>query len=202
MILMYHHIKKQSEDNLTVSQAVFLRHLDALKNKKIVYLDAYNPLDPSNAVITFDDGYKDISIYAVPHLKKMNFPFEVFLVGDFVSMGDSGNADFLNSADLIEIVKSGGRLQYHAKTHPHLETIYDKNILEAEILTPSELRLLDREGFKWFAYPFCAYNSDVIDIVKKHYKGARSGKGLGNNDFYTLESLRMDENTEINDFLK
>ena len=85
----------------------------------------------------------------------------------------------------------GGRLQYHSRTHPRLETIKDMETLKEEIKVPEHLKKLDPKGFKFFAYPFWTYNTDVINVVKKYFQGARSGNGYANGTIYALDSERQ-----------
>jgi peptidoglycan/xylan/chitin deacetylase (PgdA/CDA1 family) len=77
--------------------------------------------------------------------------------------------------DVITITGSGGRLQYHSKTHQHLDEIADPLVLEEEIRPPNWLAELDKTSFTWFAYPYWTYNDKVISVVSKYYKGAISG---------------------------
>jgi len=91
---------------------------------------------------------------------------------------------------LKKITANGGRLEYHSKSHPRLETIKDMDILEDEIKPPEEMKALDPKGFKYFAYPFWTYNDDVINIVKKYFHGARSGNGHANGTVYAMDSER------------
>ncbi|GHV96305.1 hypothetical protein AGMMS50293_26250 [Spirochaetia bacterium] len=163
----------------------------SIRKKNVVHLNNYNPDDENQVVITFDDGYKEIIKYALPVLKYFNYPFEIFLVGNFLEEAEKGNNNYLDKNDLEKIRQNGGRLQYHSKTHPHLETISDSTILEDEIKTPDMLKMLDPEGFTWFAYPFWTYNNDVIAIVRKYYHGARSGNGHANGTVYAMDSKRQ-----------
>lgn len=190
MILLYHHILPVVKDNITVTPDIFARHMEYLKNKKVVYLDAYNPSDPNNCVITFDDGYADLLTCALPVLRQHGYRFEVFVNGNFYKRAQKlfkPDKNYLNKKQLLKIVEGGGRLQYHSASHPYLDSIADVNVLEAEIKTPEELKALDKNGFKWFAYPFCVYNEQVIKIVKKYYSGACSGNGQGNAQRFSLE---------------
>ena len=163
----------------------------SLIKRKVVYLENYNPNDKNHIVITFDDGYKEIVKYALPILKFFNYPFEVFLVSDFLDAAEQGNKDYCNKNDLRKITQNRGRLQYHSKTHPRLNIIDDLNVLEKEIKIPDSLKELDPNGFKFFAYPYWTYNDKVINIVKKYYHGARSGNGYANGTIYAMDSERQ-----------
>lgn len=188
MILVYHHVLEVATLESSVDIEHFMRQILLLRNKKVVYLDDYDVHDPMHCVITFDDGNKNI-FNAVPILKRFGMPFEIFLVADRVEQAEKGNPHLLNRADLKTIVQHGGRLQYHSKTHPWLDQITNPQILDEEIRPDQKLLELDPAGFSWFAYPYCVYTPAVIECVKKYYCGARSGKGLGSCDKYTLDSI-------------
>jgi len=192
MILTYHKIKLFSGyDSIAIGFFDFFLKMLSLKRKEIVYLDSYNPDDKNQIVITFDDGYKEIIKYAIPVLKFFNYPFEVFLVSDFFDAAEQGNKDYCNKNDIKKIIKNGGRLQYHSKTHPHLDKIDNLEILKDEIKVPEHLIKLDPKGFNFFAYPFWSYNDNVISIVKNYFQGARSGNGFANNTVYAMDSERQ-----------
>jgi peptidoglycan/xylan/chitin deacetylase (PgdA/CDA1 family) len=192
MILLYHKIDRKSSGNLTIDIYHFIKQMLAIRNKHIVYLDDYDPYNPEHVVITFDDGYKDIIFYALPVLQYFHYVFEMFIVDDFFRMANDGNLEFLDKDDIKILLHAGGRLEYHSKSHPHLEDITMIEALEEEVKPPEYLLALDNKGCDWFAYPFCTYNDKVVSIVQKYFKGARSGKGLGNDGSYALESIGMD----------
>ena len=208
MILLYHHVKPEADDDISVSIETFTKHMLSLQNKNVVYLDDYDPSDANQVVITFDDGYKSVLTYAAPILKNFGYPFELFLVKDFYDKAQQGDEFFLNENNLKSLMKIGGRLQYHTKSHPHLEEILDIKKLEEEIVVPEYMKSLDEKGFRWFAYPFCTYNDTVVDVVKKYYLGARTGKSFDGGTVYTLGSVfvredmvlenRIIEKTQIN----
>lgn len=192
IILTYHHIYKEFRNNLDVEKDIFEKQILLLleSNKKFTYLDEYDPEDPACAVLRFDDGYKSLLKYALPVLKKYNLPFEVFIVSDFVS-----KKNMLNTFDLRKLVRHGARLEYHSKSHANLSLIEDINTIREEVITPDKLKKLDKNGFKFFAYPYWCYNNKVIDVLKEFYHGAVSGNGFARKDkdyMYKLDSIRME----------
>lgn len=197
MILTYHKISLTKTDKITVNLWNFIRQMFAAKKYKVVYLSEYNMNDKSQVVLRFDDGYKSVLKYAVPVLKFFGYPFEVFIVEDFYKRAEKGDKNLLNKKDLEKIIKAGGRLQYHTKSHPDLSLTEDIRKLEDELICPEYLKLLDKNGFEFLAYPFWKYNSETIKIVQAYYKGACSGNGFAENNDYSMDGIRVESNTKI-----
>jgi peptidoglycan/xylan/chitin deacetylase (PgdA/CDA1 family) len=175
MILTYHRVLPQSNDNLTVTVKRFRQHLTYLQenNKTVVFLDDYESDNENQVVLRFDDGTKDTLQFAAPILNEFGFPFEVFICGDFVQ--EKNTQKYCNTADLQELLKYGGRLQYHSKSHKKLNEL-PESALESEIRCPDELKALDPKGFRWFAYPYWRWNETVISVVQKYFKGGASAE--------------------------
>ncbi len=173
MIYTYHRIKNNIDDKITITPYKFFLDMLKLVCKKVVHLNNYNPKSKKNVALTFDDGTKDFLKYALPILKFFHYPFDVCIVADFVS---DNSGYFLNTNDLKNIVKQGGHLQYHGKSHKDLTTLQtDKEILE-EIICPNWLKKLDCEGFQFFVYPFWNYNEKTEQLVNlAGYKIGLSG---------------------------
>lgn len=197
MILTYHKISFIKNDKITVNVWNFIRQMYAIRKKTVVYLDDYDMNDNNQVVLRFDDGYKSVLKYAVPVLKLFGYPFEVFIVEDFFIRAENGDNNLLNKKDLMKIIKSGGRLQYHTKSHPDLSIINDEEILKSELICPEYIKQLDKSGFKFFAYPFWKYNSKSMEYVQKLYKGACSGNGFAENNIYSMDGIRIEANTKI-----
>ena len=186
MILVYHRIKTKINDTITIHPIRFICDMICILKNQVVFLEDYDPMNPNHVVLTFDDGYKDFLKYALPILKFFKYPFELGIIGDMV-----GKNGFLNEDDLKNIVKNGGRLQYHTKTHIDLTTLDSEEKIKEEIKVPEKLCKIDKNGFKFLFYPFWKYNDLIIDILKKeNYKGALSGNGYGNKDKFSLERIR------------
>jgi len=195
VILVYHNISIKSKDENTLSFLDFVLQMLKLKikNTKIVSLNEYD-VNSDNVVIAFDDGFHNVLKYAYPILKLFKYHFEIFICDKYVKEANSGNKHFLNIDELKFLVRNGAHLQYHSKSHKNLTAISNNDELECEIICPEDLRKLDKNGFKFFAYPFWVYNDSVINIVKKYYRGARSGNGYADNSEYALDSVKVMEN--------
>ena len=178
MIYTYHHIKTKVKNNITITPFRFFLDMVGLIGKKVVYLDDYNPDDSKNVVLTFDDGYKSFLKYAFPILRFFKYPFEICVCSDFVN--DHGY--YLSCEDLRYLVKNGAHLQYHSKSHKDLTTLNSDDEIIAEITCPVYLKELDKNSFKFFAYPYWNTNEHIAKLVTKNgYIVGLSGDGRTRN---------------------
>ena len=193
MILMYHRVSDRHRDEGSCTGLyAFVCEMLSLKKRLVVTLDEYNPAESNQVVITFDDAYHDVWLNAVPLLKHLNYPFEVFVVGRFLENRNCMDRNILSSL----CRNTMGRLQFHGNEHRELKDIETAEDILAEIIVPDDLRQLDPEGFRWFAYPYCSYNRFVIAEIQKRYQGAVSGKGLGSDHIYALERLKITDKSD------
>ena len=196
MILVYHEISnKINKNENNVHFIIFTIQILILKTmrKKIVALKQYNENDKRQVVLRFDDVDKQTLKYVLPILKILSCPAEFFVVEDFVN---SNNGYWADIDDLKNIVNQGHRIQYHSKSHKNLTQIDNQTELIEEIIPPEFLLKTDSEGMEFFAYPYWVYNEQVIEIVKKYFKGALSGNHIctpdgGSDSGYVLDGIKM-----------
>ncbi len=202
MILTYHKVFPENLTHWWVSVDDFYRQMCEISYKKVVYLDEYDPHNPKHLVITFDGVYSNVAKYAAPILKKFNYPFELFIIGERLGKGNSFDisepfARFANAEELKRMLKMGGRLQYHSWSHPDFEKIKTKKAIEKELTIPKELRKLDRGGFNWFAFPYGKFSKESIKLVKKYYKGAVTSIQGNDTDMYKLNRIEVASSTSF-----
>lgn len=91
LILMYHRFSEKN-GKFSISQEAFSAHLKYLsKHYKVITLTEYiefrkakTELPKKLAIITIDDGYRDVFEIAEPVLRKNNLPATLFAVTDFL----------------------------------------------------------------------------------------------------------------------
>ncbi|UCH09869.1 MAG: glycosyltransferase [Fidelibacterota bacterium] len=203
MILLYHKVFLESPTEWWVNANQFWRQMNELRDRTVVYLDDYDPNDEKQVVITFDGVYENVYRYALPILKSFNYPFELFVVGDTIGKENIFDqkveppARFADSEQLGELVRNGGRLQWHSLSHIDLTKESDPSTLEKELQVPEEIRRLDGKGFNWFGYPYGNHDEDLISITKEQFAGALSCVNGNDYDRYQYNRIIVTNQTSF-----
>ncbi len=177
-----------------VTVDTFFRQLHSLRNRRVVYLDDYDPHNPNHVVITFDGVYRNVLTYAAPLLKHYGYPFELFVSGDHIGKTNEfdtiePNAAFATHKELKLLVDQGGRLQWHTRSHRNLREYTTRVEIEEELAIPQRILELDPLGFRWIAYPHGEFNNLVLDVARQRFRGGVSCNQGTENDSYTLNRI-------------
>lgn len=202
MILLYHKVDAVSPSQWWVTADAFDRQMADLQSFRVVHLDDYDPEDPQCAVITFDGVYENVFRFAFPILRKWNYPFELFVIGDHIG-GDNAfdsvepPARFCTLEHLAEMSQHRGRVQWHTRTHQRLGSL-PKDQLIGEIVPPLGLReRFITPHLRWFAYPHGEHNEGVEDLVKREFSGALSCIAGNDTDRYQLNRETIFPNSRL-----
>ena len=199
-ILMYHmvreHISGKKFNSLRVPSDMFDKQIKYLSENgwhsftmTEAIINRYK-LPKKSVVITFDDGYRDNLINALPILKKYDFKATIYLVNDRHNRDWSGyrksknegaglkDEPKLSDDEVGELIKSGLiEIGAHTVTHANLSTLGNneshKEICKSKELIEKEFNIICDS----FAYPFGLYkNSDVSDVKNCGYTNAVTTK--------------------------
>ena len=198
MILMYHKIDIIVPTMWWVSADAFARQMDALSGKNIVPLADYRPGDPSQCVITFDDAYENVYRHAFPVLREKGYPFEIFVNGDLLGKWNAFDRSepltrFCGIEQLREMASTGGRIQWHGRSHANLSTL-DIQAVDREISIPDSLRReFPTPHLDWFAYPYGAHTPAIVARVSEVFDGALSVCDGSATDRYQFNRIVMTE---------
>ena len=180
-VLSYHSI---SEDtcNISLSTKIFENQIIFLKKLgyKSINFDEINPNKKNQIIITFDDGYKDILINALPILKRHNFKATCFFVTNQIgknNLWDDKKEKFtikkiMSDDDIKKWSDSGMSVQSHSHNHFDLTKLSNNEIIKE--LETSKKYFKDKFNIETdvFCYPFGKVNQNVYDLTKKNYKNA------------------------------
>ena len=156
----------------------------AINNNKV--------LNSKSVVITFDDGYRDQYINALPILEKYDMKATFFIYTNAIDKFPIA----MTWDQVIDLSNRGMTIGAHTRSHPNLKKIKDENKLVNEILG-SKLLLQEKIGkpVNFFAYPYGLYSSSTVqEVINVGYLGAvadTGGKVHTKKDIYTLKRFNM-----------
>ena len=178
---MYHSI---SDDNchLSVSPKNFDEQISYLFNLgyKSLKFNQINKTNEKSIIITFDDGYKDNLIHALPILKKYNFTSTCFLVSDYIgeyNKWDKNRSEFLkkellNKQDISEWIKYGMAIGSHSKSHRSLSKLIENDLNDEISSSKNDIEHIIGYDIEAFSYPYGHLNKLSASKVKDIYKFA------------------------------
>jgi peptidoglycan/xylan/chitin deacetylase (PgdA/CDA1 family) len=197
VVLMYHAVGGDAEppSKYVVPTERFRRQMAWLRwtgrpvmtmAELIADLKAGRPPSAGAVVISFDDGYADNYLHALPILRKQGFSATVFVVsscvGGSMSWGDDPTlrGRRLLTPQEVDALRAGGcEIGGHSKTHPSLVAISLNDQRDEIGGCRRDLEALSGHPVRTFAYPFGDFNFDVTEAVRESgYAGAccsRSG---------------------------
>lgn len=163
-VLNYHQINDVDENVLTVSTPEFEAQMQYLKENGYTSISPYDymdylkngtPLPEKPIILTFDDGYKDNAVNALPILKKYGMKGTIFVVTDYLDRFDN----YLSWADARALERDGTLIvESHTMSHADLSKLSEEEIRHEFI--GSRLAIYDKLE-KWCA--FIVYPGGVVD---------------------------------------
>ena len=203
-ILSYHSISNENCP-LSLNLTEFEKQLFFFKKNKFesVFFDEIKNLSSKKFIITFDDGYKDLIINALPILKKYNFKATCLIVSNLIgksNMWDEHdnnikNKELMNLSDIHFWIKNGMCVGSHSKNHKKLTLLNKKDAADEIINSKNELETLTGTSINSFCYPYGLYNENIVDIVREKYDLAfttnRSRFDTSKHDKYLLPRIDM-----------
>lgn len=178
-ILAYHKVSNDGEE-YSISPQQFSEHMQFLQQKGYTAISLAEMADafsggralPANPiVITFDDGYADNLLNALPILEQYGLKATVFIIA-----GSVGQADYLNWQQAAELLRRGTEIGSHTVSHASLSQVADTQKLEE--IQQSKRLLEDRLGepVQFLAYPFGQFDPSLFPLLQQSgYRGACTG---------------------------
>lgn len=188
-ILTYNHIGpcppgEEERRGLWVDEGSFARQMESLRMREcncvtlhdvVASLSGRWRLPPRWVCITFDDGWRDAALRALPALTRHGLRATFFMVTSRIrSHAPTGAWDEAMSIDEMRALREAGmEIGSHSHTHPRL-TRLDPAVLRTEVAGSREL-LGDVLGKRpdWFCYPYGNFSRAVAAAVREAgYAGA------------------------------
>ncbi|MBC8016465.1 MAG: polysaccharide deacetylase family protein [Sporomusaceae bacterium] len=152
--------------------------------------DGKGSLPDKPIIITFDDGYEDNLLAALPIMEKYNMRSTVFIITDMV-----GTSEYVSWQQIAEMQARNTEIGSHTMNHvglgsvsadqQRLEILGSKKALEQHLGKP----------INFFAYPYGQFTPITQQLLREAgYRGACSGiAGLNSKgvDFYALKRVNV-----------
>jgi peptidoglycan/xylan/chitin deacetylase (PgdA/CDA1 family) len=208
-VLKYHSINNEpiNKHLWNLDMNFFSDHLSCINEKRIkVYKtnELISSIPNQGLVITFDDGFRDNFEIAAPLLFKLNMPFSVFVITDFVSQSRKEYVDEVMLKEFAEhpLVTIGSHSCSHAKlTNCNLTDMKNE-------ISDSKHYLEDLVGkeINTFSYPHGLFNEAVRkEVIKSGYKLGFTSHfdiNLANKDKFTLNTTELWNTDNLTNFKK
>jgi peptidoglycan/xylan/chitin deacetylase (PgdA/CDA1 family) len=200
LILLYHHIVPTGESRgkaelvedgrLALTPEQLEGHLQELACRcfrlvalpDLVATIARRGWEPWREVaITFDDGYVDNYLHALPVLRKLKVPATFFVTTSHIhrSVADPTR---MSVAQLKDLLRCGMTIGSHSRTHPNLLEVTEAQAREEIAGSKTDLEQALGTRIDLFAYPYGAHHRVQVDLVREAgYSAAFSAGGGAQN---------------------
>ena len=147
-------------------------------------------LPPRPVIITFDDGYEDNYLTALPIMEKYNMKATIFVIA-----GQVGQPEYMTWQQLKAAQARGIEIGSHTFSHVALSDLPPTEQLNELVRSKQMLEAKLGQPVNFLAYPYGQYTNDTIAALKQAgYTGACSGQpGLGSvrGDVYQLNRVNV-----------
>ncbi|MCX7847364.1 MAG: polysaccharide deacetylase family protein [bacterium] len=178
-ILAYHRVNPSISNHMTVSPELLRSHLRTLQlhgfsfitlDLWLAALQGLATLPPKPIILTFDDGWLDQYLYALPILNDYNIP-AVF----YVYSATIGSTNTMSWDHLRELARRGHTIGCHSATHCDLTRPfpfedhyrYHQRLLRETALARNEFQHHLPSPINHFCYPYGYYNSNVVAYLRR-----------------------------------
>jgi peptidoglycan/xylan/chitin deacetylase (PgdA/CDA1 family) len=215
VVLFYHRVADDRPNPWTISCRQFDWQIEWLRsNLEIISLaEAQRRMRSGDsrraaACLTFDDGYADNCLHALPLLVKERIPCTYFVASSYVLEGkpfphdlERGEPHPPNTLEqLRSLAAAGVEIGAHTRTHPDLGRIQDDQRLYDEVIVSArELSAAVGRPLRYFAFPFGQrrhLNRAAFRLARDHgFAGvcsAYGGYNLPGDDAFHLQRVHAD----------
>lgn len=163
-VLMYHavgtRIPDDAQGRYTVSPEQFTAHMEILSGSG----RRVGGLADAEVAITFDDGYRDNLELAYPVLKRLGFPFTIFVSTAFAQ---SGKPLYLDARDLRRLADDPlVTIGAHGASHARLSSLSDLELRHELVSSKAWLEEATGKGVNCMSYPHGAVDARVREQVQ------------------------------------
>lgn len=209
-VLMYHHVAVPgpSAPGNYVSPEKFRQQMAYIKQRgyEVIDLDTYyeyvagrKKIKKRNLiVITFDDGYKDNFINALPVLEEFDFPACIFMAA-----GKVGQPDRLDVQEIKTLIEKDVTIGSHTFNEVYLPDLKIEDVEFELCHSRKVLEDITGEEVNYLCYPTGGFSGDIKGIARKcGYRMAFTTnrgyvKSYKNRDVFEIKRVKMKETDNL-----
>lgn len=197
-ILMYHHIEKDSAEELTISPENLEKQFSYLSQHHFnsIFFSEIHKTCRKKIIITFDDGYENNAQYLPSLLEKYKLKATIFIPTKFIQQGYK-SYQMMSFEDIRNLDRNKIEIALHSHSHDNFKNS-SLDFIENDL--KENMNILDQERIiysKVLAYPYGAYpkkgqkKSDLFRLLKN--LGIEFAVRIGNkiNYFPTKEPYEL-----------
>jgi peptidoglycan/xylan/chitin deacetylase (PgdA/CDA1 family) len=216
-ILMYHSISDMPRGTIMRSLHVRpnrfnfqmrLLKIFGYRGVSMTELKPYLTGEKSGKVIglTFDDGYKNNLVNALPILKKLGFSATIYIVSN--NIGSRNNWDIkkgiqenktMDKNEIKEWIRCGMEIGAHTQNHTDLLTCNNTVALNEIVNSKVDLENIFNTKIDHFCYPYGSFSEKIISIVRNAgFETATStirGRSSINDNLLALPRVKITHHT-------
>lgn len=200
-VLMYHGVEKELPEgwprSLVMPTKEFQTQMQYLKEEGytvVTVAELAQRLEQGQSVdkyvaLSFDDGYKNNLLVAVPIMQQYGVKGSFFVVNRLI-----GKPDYMDEADIKKLLAAGMELGSHSYSHNPLADIDEKYLVwETDTSRYWLKKKFDGYIVRTLAYPNGSYNERVIAAAKKYgfYRALTGHIGLNTAATYKRAPMEM-----------
>jgi len=199
-VLIYHHVNPHSGDTVTVTPEVFEAQMVYLARSGFTTISIDDlmgalckgqEINNRAVVLTFDDGWLDNYLYAIPVLKRLKFHASFFIVTGRIDASSNGRVKLFSAIplheaakaciqsgesarvvldwDLIREIEEDGLFRVYSHTVSHRRCAELSSIELLNELVESKLRIESELGraCPYLCWPYGSYTDDTIKAAQE-----------------------------------
>ena len=190
----------------------------------IDYKDSRQKIPPRTVIVTFDDGYRDNYLNALPVLSRHNLKGTFFVVTGcigsdkifpWLKLEDKSLAHArenkqywqpLGQEDILAMDAQGACFGSHTRSHCNLTQVDESEAMEELIGSKESLEKVLARPVRCFAYPYGGVNEQIKKLVKSAGYGAAVSTRWGGNtvrsDFLELRRITIEGGDSLGRFTR
>lgn len=173
-ILTYHSVGHRRYEMNVTPEAFAAQMAWLASNQKIISLESA-ATGGAGVALTFDDGYRDNLINALPILEHYGFPATIFVVSGCLGATLPGEKEpdsgiLLSAEELREAASRGLAIGGHTRRHPRLSTLSPESQMEEIAGCKADLEDILESPIQTFAYPYGSaldYDAESVAAVRR-----------------------------------